>query len=393
MIGALDALTGSGASAGLDTIRGAQLAVDVIDHGGSGISLPLAGKGLPGLGGAKVKLVTGDTRGNPRLAAQEVDHLVTVDHVVAITGCYASADTEAASARAEQLQIPFVNGASSAPSLTQRGLQWFFRTGPTDATFADGLFGFLEQQKAAGRQTKRVAILHTTDVYGTGVDLVSRAEAAQHDDLVVADIGYVAATADLTPELRQVEAARPDVLLAASYTSDALLLVRTLRSLDYYPDALLGYGAGFSDPTLVPTLGSAAEGIFTRAAWSPDAIAPNSASTAVARLFQQRFRQPMTENSARSFTATMALAQAISNGRSRHQDDIRRSLLSLDIPGDQTIMPWRGVRFDATNQNVETEGLIEQIRKGRYRVVYPEAAATIAPAWPLRSAPPGGFTA
>ena len=55
--------------------------------------------------------------------------------------------------------------------------------------------------------------------------------------------------------------------------------------------------------------------------------------------------------------------------------------MATNVPGDQTIMPWRGVKFDETGQNVEATPVIQQIVNGAYRTVYPAAVAVQDPAW------------
>jgi branched-chain amino acid transport system substrate-binding protein len=46
-------------------------------------------------------------------------------------------------------------------------------------------------------------------------------------------------------------------------------------------------------------------------------------------------------------------------------------------------MPWRGVRFDATGQNVLAGSVMEQVTAGQYHVVYPAALATAGVVWPM----------
>ncbi len=76
-IGAVYPLTGNIASTGLDCRRGAELAVDII-NGKYDLDLPLArAEGLPSLGGAKLELVFGDTKGEPKNGIAEVERLVT----------------------------------------------------------------------------------------------------------------------------------------------------------------------------------------------------------------------------------------------------------------------------------------------------------------------------
>ena len=54
---------------------------------------------------------------------------------------------------------------------------------------------------------------------------------------------------------------------------------------------------------------------------------------------------------------------------------MRSALLSLNVPGEQTIMPWAGIQFDETHQNVLAQSLIEQYINKAIKIVYPSDAA------------------
>jgi len=45
-----------------------------------------------------------------------------------------------------------------------------------------------------------------------------------------------------------------------SYTSDAILYVKTMQALDYKPPLMMADNAGFSDPSLIKTVGKLAQG-------------------------------------------------------------------------------------------------------------------------------------
>ncbi|MHB8993221.1 MAG: ABC transporter substrate-binding protein, partial [Chloroflexota bacterium] len=131
-IGVLFPLSGSAAVVGLDCKYGADLAADVI-NGKNDFNMPLAKtEGLPNLGGAKIKLVTVDHQGVPEKGQSEAERLVTQEKVSALYGTYHSSVTMTASQAAERLGVPFVNGDSTSQMLTERGLKYFFRTGPHD---------------------------------------------------------------------------------------------------------------------------------------------------------------------------------------------------------------------------------------------------------------------
>lgn len=380
-------LSGSNATQGNDVLHGAELAVEIVNGVHTDVALPLAAEaGLPGLDGARLTLVTGDTQGKPEVGASEVDRLVNGGGITAVVGSYQSGVTLTASQRAERFGIPFVNGESSSTALTERGLKWFFRTGPSDETFATTMFDYLDWRKQQGDQVRSVGILHTNDQYGNDGTAVTRKLAAARGLPVTAEVSFEPTAADLGSQVTQLRAKAPDVLFVMAYTDAAIKLMKTFQQLDYHPPALLAYGAGFSDPAFLTGSGALADGSSSRAAWSAEIADTRPAGKRVAELFQQKYNAPMTENSARSFTAILALAQAINEAKSTKPDAVRSALAALKVPADQLIMPWDGITFDAKGQNTQARGVVQQLADGKYRVVFPAAYATTKPVWPMREA-------
>jgi branched-chain amino acid transport system substrate-binding protein len=129
-------------------------------------------------------------------------------------------------------------------------------------------------------------------------------------------------------------------------------------------------------------------------AWSYDLAMRNAAARSVAELYQRKYNGRMTEEAASTFTAVLALAMAINEARSTDAKRIRSELLSMNVPGKDTIMPWAGIRFDETHQNSGATTVIEQFVDKSFRVVSPVDAATqgklfVYPA-PANGAPPAG---
>jgi branched-chain amino acid transport system substrate-binding protein len=377
-------LSGSNATQGTDVRNGAELAVEII-NGEYPLDLPLAKeKGLPGLGGAKIQLITGDTQGKPEVGASEVDRLVTNENAVAIVGCYNSGVTLTASQRAERLGVPFVNGESSSTALTERGLKWFFRTGPSDKTFASTMFDYLDSEKNKGNQVKTIGILHSNDQYGNdGADVTKKIGAERGLELV-ADVAFDPSAAELGSQITQIRAKNPDVLFVLATTDPAIKMMKTMQQLAYYPPALLAYGAGFADPAFLKGVGTAADAASTRAAWASDIAEKSLVAKTVSEMFQEKYNAPMTENSARSFTAILALAQAINNAGSTDPEKVRRALTELNVPKNQLIMPWEGIKFDSNGQNTLARGVVQQLFGDKYKVVFPEDVATATAVWPMR---------
>lgn len=390
-IGVVDPLSGSNASQGLDSLHGAELASYVINHGLPGASLPLGNThGLPNLGGAKITIVSADTAGDATKGATAATKLVTDQHVVALSGAYQSGVTLAAAQQAERLGVPFVNGDSQANTLTQQGLRWFFRVGPTDLTFGESFFALLKTLAAKNIPVSKIGVLYSNDQYGNDGSAVTKQLASDNGATVVADVAFDPAGADLTSQVQQVRAARPDVLFVLAYTNGAQLLINAMKQLDYTPPVVMAYGGGFTDPNFIQSAGESLEGFSRRVSWSADLENRNPNAKAVADAFAKKYNAPLTENSARAFTAIMTLAQAINAAQSVESGKVLRQLTDLNIAGRDTIMPWDGVKFDGAHQNTGARGVVEQYLHGQWRVVYPENIASQPFVWPTTAARSGG---
>ena len=62
---------------------------------------------------------------------------------------------------------------------------------------------------------------------------------------------------------------------------------------------------------------------------------------------------------------------------------VRKALTETDIPAGKLIMPWKGVKFDESGQNVLGRGILVQIVGGQYRTVWPFDLATTEVTWPM----------
>ncbi|MEU0071599.1 ABC transporter substrate-binding protein [Streptomyces sp. NPDC006332] len=383
-IGFLAPLSGPSATVGADTRRGAELAVKIVNEDLTSVPLPLGpGEGLPRANHPRIRLLPADTAASGTTAAGQVRRLVSDQGAVAVAGGYESAVTQAASARADELKVPFVNGGSSAASLTERGLDWFFRTGPSELSYGRVVFSLLKERQSEGTAVRRIAVVHMDDQYGNdGLSMIKRF-ASQIDGDVVADVGVGAKASDLSRAVGEVRASDPDVVLTLLYTPQALALSEDFRAASYEPPALMAFGAGYADPDFVKREGDDAEGVCSRFAWSADLAARNPAARAVAELYRTTYHRPMNDDAARAFTAVMTLAQAVDEAASPSPADIRSALVNLDVPGRDTIMPWDGVRFDDNRQNIGARGVVEQVQKGSYRLVYPFDVARARLRWPM----------
>ena len=383
VIGAIYPLTGNAAQIGAD----ARMAIDTVLEIINGTHAPVPmlmgkGGGLDRLGGAKIRVVYADHQNDPQKARAEAERLITQDHVVAVVGSYTSATAATISQVAERYEVPYISMDNSSPTLNKRGLKWFFRTSPHDEMFTEAMFGFFKEIGAkTGHPVKSVALFYEDSIFGSDSSGVQRKLAAEAKINVVADIKYRANSPSLSAEAQRLKAANPDVIMPSSYTSDAILLLRSMAEIGYKPPAIMAQAAGFQEQAFLTAAGPLAEGVFSRSSFALDATKSRPAITAVNDAYKAKSGKDLNDNTSRQVVAVQTLADAINRAGSAKPDDIRKALVATNIPGDQTIMPWAGVKFDATGQNTEATPVIQQVFGGTYATVFPAAVAVREPVW------------
>jgi branched-chain amino acid transport system substrate-binding protein len=382
-IGVLAPTSGVSRTAGIQAQQGADLAAAMV-NGDQGPT-PLIGTG--GLSGAKLTIVKEDTRSDPVAGEAAAAKLAGDDKVAGLVGAFDTEVTKQASERTERLRVPFVNGDSSADFLTERGKDWFFRTGPTDRMFGEAFFSALGRMAGNSR---RVAALFSDDQRGNVLaDLTLELAREGGFSMTKDDEIAFPARSDPVAAVQRVRARQADaVFVIASTPGDATALTKAFGQARYLPKGIFTFGPGFVAADAYGAAGSDAEGVFAAAAWSREIAGRNLVAKPVMELYEQQFGQPMTQVAAGSFTAVLVLAEAVNRAGSTDPERVRAALLNLDVPGQELIMPWSGVRFDTAHQNAAAAGVVEQRLGGQFRVVFPDELQKDASTakWPLADA-------
>ena len=90
----------------------------------------------------------------------------------------------------------------------------------------------------------------------------------------------------------------------------------------------------------------------------------------------------MSDVAARDIQALLVLAEAINRAKSTEPQAVVKALSETNLTQDQILMPWKGVKFDSTGENVLASFVMQQIIKGQYEIVWPDNMATAKPVWP-----------
>lgn len=376
-VGLLWPITGSLALIGRDQVNAFDLVIDEVNAKG----------GIKSLGGAKIDLVIGDTKGDPQIGAAEAERLITEAKVHILVGAYQSAVTATCSEVAQRYGIPFLNPDSTSPGLTARNFTWFFRTTPHDAVLVKNMVDFVADiEKKENVSLKRIAILYENTLWGIDTAKVIKEYAPTLGYQIVKELAYSAGATDVSSEVLALKGVEHDVLMQASYLSDAILFTKTFKELGYWPRLWVVNDAGHIHPDYVKTLGKDANYVFSREVFCADLGAVKTAIKEANDKFHARYGYDMDGTMARAYTAAVLLVDVLERAGSLKPEDIRNALKATNWPKDKVPMPWNGIQFDETGQNIKGVGIIVQILNGTKHTVWPFDIATTQYEWPV-SAP------
>jgi branched-chain amino acid transport system substrate-binding protein len=390
-IGVLYPLSGALATIGRDLQRAAELTAEqLVNNKNPGIDILMAKwGGIPNLGGAKIKLIFVDHRGQPDLGADLAKRLILDDKVAGLMGAYQSSVTKTVSAVAERYGIPMINDSSTSPDLTRRGFKWFWRTTPHDEYFNQDLFELLKgmtEGKVKGVKTvpkdqiKNLAYACENTEWGASVAKLLESYGKEYGFNIVKGLLYNANSPDLTSEAQALIAAKPDGMLFASYLSDSLLMIRTLKGMKASARVFWGQNAGFEMADFPKTLGADINGVLTRTVFIAKISRVKKVAGQINELYKKKYGDDLTGATGRSVVGVQSWAYVLNRAGSTDPKAIQKACNEINIPGYELVMPWDGVKFDATGQNILGKGLIGQYQwkdgKIELEIVYPFDLAT-----------------
>lgn len=347
-IGEFASLTGKQASFGQTNHRGAVFAVEEINAAG-------------GVLGRKLELVTEDTRSVPGEAATVVKKLIARHKVVAILGETGSAAALEAAPLCQAARIPMISATATNPRVTEAG-DYVFR-----ACFIDPFQGTV-LAKFAGQtlRARRVALLVANgSAYSVGLAKYFQDHFTSHGGTIVALQKYSEGDKDFRAQLTAIRATQPDAIFASGdYAESALICVQARQLGLTLP--IFG-GDTWDSPALVEIGGSAVEGGYFSAHFSPDSSDP-AVKTFVARFRARWSGQSPDTGTSLGYDAVMVLADAIRRAGSTEGASIRAALATTkDFPG----VTGR-ITIDA-QRNASKSAVIFTVRDGKF--VYVESVA------------------
>ena len=158
-------------------------------------------------------------------------------------------------------------------------------------------------------------MLYENTEFGSNAGKAYKKYASEFGYKVVADIAYTANATDVTSEVGKLIVSKPDVLMHASYITDAILFTKTFKEMGFQPKGIMTM-AGYIEPGYLAAIKADGNYIIVRSTFALDLAKNKPLVAKVNDLFKKKYGIDMSENAARSFMAPFVLAEAINRAKS-----------------------------------------------------------------------------
>ncbi len=370
-IGNILPLSGSAAPLGKIGQEARNMAVEEINAAG----------GIKSMGGAQIKMVYADSKGDPAAGVSEAERLITLEEVALLTGTYQSGVAMPSTEVAERYGIPFVVPVPSEDAITERGFKNVFRLAEkTSWRNRDQVAFIKEMAEKFNTPVKTVALIYENTAWGQGAVRAWEKYIPEAGLEIVLKEPYPSNSSDLTPVVLKAKNLNPDIIMMVSYVSDAALLTNTFAEHQVMPKAYIGTSGGFADPAYFELAGNNCEYYFDISTWEPDVNRPFSAD--VNKAFKDKYGYSMNAEAVKAYSAMYVIADALERAGSTDPEALRKALSETKITEGPTQMYASEIVFDETGQMVNAPLVISQMRKvdGKMERVS---------VWPEKEARPG----
>ena len=316
-IGVLTPLSPPGdAAGGQFIVRGARMAVEDLNARG-------------GVLGRQVELVVEDDAGTPEKGLAGFRKLATQDHVSAVIGQYHSSVTLAVQSLADEYKVPIFATQATAGAITERHLAYTFRTHAIDQDRVQFWSRFLKE-----RGVKRVALVVENTDFGLGlVEEAKRQFSALGVGAEVKAVVVDRTTVDLTPQMLELKAWKPDMIVNGGVGTILYLIVKQAYNVGLFPAAPMLIATDLpARPEYWKNLGE--KGTFaTFIVHYQPRMKLTARGEAMSRRHRDAFKEDPVYPALNAYSQVMLIADAIALARSDRGEDIAKALLPNKFEG------------------------------------------------------------
>lgn len=378
-VGVLLPFSGPVAPIGRSSRQGLDFTVKEVNEGG----------GIKSLGGAKIKLVYADTRGDPKIGMSEAERLILKDKASVLLGAYQSSVTMTSTQVAERNKVPYLTLIAVADPITERGFKYVFRVNDKSSWPAGLLMKFFpEMGKQTGKPLKSLGLLYENTEFGQSSAKAWKQGAKEQGYQVILDEPYPHGITDVTPIILKFKHANPDAVLNVSYVSDIILIVKALAESKWRPKVFYAAGGVENEPEFVRSVGELAEYHINVFPYSPDIFLAKPWVRTVDENFKKEYGVQLTMEPVFAYVDILVLADVLERARSTDPEKIREAFAKTNITeGKALMLPYKKIEFGPDGQNPHAASLVCQWQNRKIRIVYPPnfVAPGVKAIWP---APP-----
>ena len=403
LIGSVLPLTGNFASLGQQYHWAAQTVEDIVNNDYPDLQVPLGpGKGFPGLGGVPLKLIVRDDQSRGDLARSIVEQLITVNKGHWINGEGTSGNTSIIQPVVEGYGIPMSCHPCASPTLTEKGMKWFYRTGPHDKVMVASVFSFLKEwpQHGGPKDLKTVALFTCDNLFCQDNRKVATDLAPKAGFNIVLDLTTKTGATTFASEVQRLQQANPDIVFNVQYPAETNVFQADMQRAGWTPKVMATSNGAYSDQTWLEaqkkTNGGA--GWLGRDPTAIDLASQKPSWKKVNEIYKKYSRgQTMGELAMREITGMLWMADVINRAKSVEPAALAKAAQETDMKPDQLIIDYKGIKFDKNNQNELATGVVTQIGwDGEKHTIWPWDVAIKAefkplfpnPSWQEREAKP-----
>jgi branched-chain amino acid transport system substrate-binding protein len=365
VIGISLSLSGDFSDPGKAAMRGYQLwAQEANTHGG--------------VLGRPVKLKIVDDTSSPDQVVTNYQNLISRDKVDLVFGPFSTLLTAPAARVAFRYHYAFVEPAGGGPAVFAEhlGNVFFVQPAPTLAS-GDAFVKYILSLPKAQRP-KTAAYPSLDDPFSSPIADRMRGQFEKAGIKTVFKTIYPPETADLTPVVAKVAAAKPDMVVAGTQSTDAYAQVKGMIQLKFSPRFLF-LSNGANSPVEFPSKVGAGNvnGIFSSGDWFPDSKSAGNPAFVAAYLKKYGGVNTSIDSGSAEAFAVGQLIQAVA--KKTHSVDnatIIKTLHSGLWPTIEGNLSW-----DANGSPKGADSLVEWVG-GKLLPVYPANVARHAPMIP-----------
>ncbi|MBN1472689.1 MAG: branched-chain amino acid ABC transporter substrate-binding protein [Syntrophaceae bacterium] len=275
-----------------------------------------------GILGKKIEVVTVNDEGTPQGASQAADELVK-QSVTAVIGSLISVATEASQITFDKAKILQITNASTAVTLTEKNLKYFFRTCPRDDEQSRVIAQTIRKMKL-----KKIAILYDkTAPYAVSLASDVRKHTKKEHIDIVFDGPLDPGLEDYVDILNTIKSKNPDLVFFAGYYVETANLLRKKKDMDWKVVFIGGDGA--NNPDLITMAGkTSAEGFYFISPPLPGELITENANKFILKFKEKNGYPPRSIDSILAGDAFRVIINAIGETKSTDPDILANHLHS-----------------------------------------------------------------